>query len=162
MTAAKSKSTDYVPDSAADIEAYFERKAFRQAPAWMPEEGATIKAEVIGLKMGLSEYKSADHPTGEYPIIVYKVIGAFGKNGAITAEPAVGTTVSVHAFHTILRNELRDLGTAIGKVQWITYEGKQFSRTKKDKDGDPLGYHLYDVENDGETAIKGKDENFAF
>lgn len=141
-------------DSVADIESYFERKALRQAPAWRPEPGSTIKAEVIGLKMGAGDY-------GPYPIIVYKVIHA-------TDSTPVGAIVSVHAFHTLLRNKLAELATEIGKVQWITYDGKVETNDSKkkratDPNADKTEYHLYDVENDGEKVdVTGKDEDFAF
>jgi hypothetical protein len=161
MATTKNATTSQVDE----IEAYFERKAYRQAPAWLPEPGSTLKGEVIGLKLGMSEYKTPDSPNGEYPIIIYKVMTALKPiDGVLSVDTNVpiGSTVSIHAFHSILRTTLAELGTDIGKTQWVTYDGKQASRSRKDKDGNPVEYHLYDVENDGEPAVTGKDEGFKF
>jgi hypothetical protein len=138
-----------------DIEAYFNRKNVRQAPAWMPEPGSTMKGEVIGLKMGTGDY-------GPYPIIVYRVILS------TDADTKAGDVVSVHAFHTLLRESMKEKGTNLGSVQWITYDGKRETNdSKKARKLDPTAelkeYHLYDVENDGEqNAVEGVDANFAF
>lgn len=136
------KETAQLSREAQELEEYFARKAQRQAPAWMPEPGTTIKAEVIGLRMGQSEY-------GAYPIVIYR--------------QESGDVVAVHAFHTTLRETLQELGTTIGKWQYVSYDGKRASRTRKDSNGEPVQYHLYDVENVGEdSAIQGVDENFSF
>ena len=120
---------------------YEERKNQRQAPGWSPEVGSTIKVECIGLRMGVSEY-------GTYPIVVYKNL-------------ADGSALSVHAFHTILRKKLAELKTDIGSVQFLSYLGQQASHTRKDKDGESVQYHNYDVENVGE-AITVREEGFTF
>lgn len=125
-----------------DLAEYQERMMLRQAPAWRPEPKTTICGEVIGLRMGSSDF-------GSYPIVIYRNL--------LTNE-----IIAVHAFHTILRNKLAELKTDIGKQQWITYLGKQASRTRKDKDGEPGEYHNYDVENAGEDAGIGKEEGFTF
>jgi len=153
MTAPKATTASKTAKSVDEIEAYFEGKKLRQAPAWMPESGSTIKGEVIGLKMGDGDY-------GQYPIIVYKVL--YSTNDAAV----VGETVSVHAFHTIMRQSLAELKTDIGSVQWITYEGeRETNDSKRKRKLDPKSeatmYHLYDIINDGDN-ITGKDENFAF
>lgn len=138
-----------------EFAAYQERKNFRQAPAWMPEPGTTIKAEVIGLKMGSGDY-------GPYPIVVYKVLVSPDGRSALES------TVSVHAFHTLLREKLAELHTEIGSVQWITYDGKvETNASKKARAADPNAekkeYHLYDVENDGQVEdVTGKDVDFKF
>lgn len=151
MAVAKKSTADNV----SDIEAYFERKNVRQAPAWMPEPGSSMKGEVIGLKMGESDY-------GPYPIIVYRVILSTDTN------LSAGSIVAVHAFHTIMRESLKEKKTAIGSVQWITYEGeRETNESKKARKLDPKleqkNYHLYDVENEGEeTVAEGVDANFTF
>ena len=90
---------------AADIEAYFERKAVRMAEAWMPAPGTTFRGLVIGLRMG-----GQNSPYGLYPVVVYKDL-------------ADNSTKAVHAFHQTLRDKLAELKTDIGSIQWISYEG---------------------------------------
>lgn len=122
--------------------AYQERRAVRKAAAWMPEEGATVRATVIGLEMRGSDF-------GEYPCVIYR------KND--------GEVFAVHAFHTILRERLAELKTKIGVEQYITYEGQKTSRKRVDSNGNPQIYHDYDVENVGsESSLEGVDANFAF
>ncbi len=133
-------------------EAYQAARQVRQAPAWMPEPGTTVRAKVIGLKMGTSDF-------GAYPIIVYREWDGNEYNGK---------TFSVHAFHTVLRERLAELKTDIDAEQFLTYEGERTSRSRVDKDGNPQNYHSYDVDT-LENVLKlaqvgnvGKDENFAF
>jgi len=127
---------------------YEERRAVRNTPAWMPQPGDKFKAKVIGLRVGgsNSEY-------GEYPVIVYR--------NALNGE-----TFAVHAFHTTLREKYREFANGdpqqlIDQEHFVSYLGKQESRTRKDKDGNAQPYHLYDAERVGEenTVI---DMNFKF
>ena len=126
-----------------DIEAYFARKEMAKAPAWRPDPGTTVKAEVIGLRMGDGgEY-------GPYPIVIYR-----GESGNVFA---------VHAFHTLLRERLAELGTTIGLWQYITYEGRRESTKRKDASGNAVQYHDYYAENVGaESTVEGKEEGFHF
>jgi hypothetical protein len=85
---------------------------------------------------------------GIYPVVVYKNL-------------ADNSTIAVHAFHSVLREKHKELGTDIGTVQYVTYNGTREHNTAKDKDGKPVEYHLYDVENYGSETV-AKEENFAF
>lgn len=155
MTAAKnpaSKTTDYDPSKDAnEIEAYFERQAQRTAQGWRPNAGTTLKGEVIGLRMGSSEY-------GDYPIVVYKVLDMFRRDGSKVDH---ADTVSLHVFHQVLRERMMELKTDIGSQHFISYLGQVESNSRNDKDGAPVQYHHYDAENVGDE-VAGKQEGFTF
>lgn len=137
-----SKTTD---QNKAELEAYFERMNNRQAPSWRPEPNTTFKGEVIGLRMGGSEPPVG---YGVYPVLIYKDL-------------ADNSTKAVHAFHQVLRNSLAELNTDIGSVQYVTYNGTREHNTAKQANGEPVVYHLYDVENFG-TEVAAKEEGFTF
>jgi hypothetical protein len=131
-------------DSKNEIEEYFKRMEQAKAPAWMPEPGTTIVGEVIGMHMRDSGY-------GNYPVITYRVDG--------------GAVINVHAFHTLLRQNLADLKTDIGKKQIITYAGKRekLHPTEEEIKKGLNAYHDYYVENFGEgSPMVGKSEDFQF
>lgn len=119
-----------------------ERIALTTAPAWRPEsKGDRIEnVTVVGLKMMPSEY-------GAYPKVVYRTQD--------------GEYIAVHAFHTVLRNNLAEIGTQVGHVHNLVYLGRPLSNTRKNSDGDPQAYELYYVELAG-AEVKAVDENFAF
>jgi hypothetical protein len=152
MTAPARKTTaSKVTDVATqvDVEALYEKSMqIRQAPAWRPTPGTRIRATVIGLRMGDSEY-------GKYPIIVYKT-------------HSTNEVVALHAFHTILRERLAELQTDIGADHFITYLGTRPSGSRVDSKGDPVNYHNYDADTYenvmklAESGNIGKDEDFAF
>ncbi len=139
-------------DSVNELEEYFERQEQRTAQGWRPEPDTTMKGEVIGLRLGSSEY-------GDYPIVVYKVLGMFDRAGKPLPHR---NTVSLHVFHQVLRERMAELKTEIGTQQFITYLGQVESNSRKDKDGEPVKYHHYDAENVGETETAGKQEGFAW
>lgn len=143
-----------ISKAAQDIEkelaAYQERQSVRQTEAWRPLKGDTIKGVVTGLRMGgqNSEY-------GTYPVIIYKVLVG-------TGETKADDVIAVHAFHTLLRDQLAVLKTDIGSVQWVSYQGQRITNKTKDKpEAEQVRYHLYDVENDGEQSA-AKEEGFKF
>lgn len=118
---------------------YEERRRVRQSDAWMPEVGARFKGEVIGLRMGGSPTELGGY--GLYPVIVYR-------------DFADNSTKSVHAFHTTLREHFKELSDGeptnlLGQTHFVSYQGRKSSRTRKDSEGKPVQYHLYDVEKDG-------------
>ncbi len=128
-------------------EEYLKRQALRNAPAWMPEPGTTVRAKCIGLRMGDSDY-------GRYPIVVYSIRTDDGKD--------TGDIMAVHAFHSVLANRLAELKTDVGSDQWLSYLGTRQHRTEVDKKtGEPKEYHMYDVENFGEK-VTVKEEGFTF
>lgn len=129
-----------------EMEAYFLAKAIANAPAWMPAENPemqTIRGEVIGLRMG------RDNGYGTYPVITYKLDD--------------GTFLNVHAFHTLLRTQLAEVGTKIGSRQILSYDGlkRKNNATKEEIDKGLADYHLTFVMNVGEE-VKTVDDNFAF
>lgn len=108
----------------AEIEAFFAAKELNTAPAWRPEPGDTIVGEVTGLRMG------NDTGYGTYPIVVMK--------------REDGTTASVHAFHTLLREQLKDMGCNIGMRIAISYDGERITNETKDLPTEKqTTYHLY-------------------
>lgn len=125
---------------------YRKRMELRNAPGWRPAPNTTVRAEVIGLHMGESEY-------GPYPKIIYR---RKEYDGTPTEE-----VFALHAFHQVLKDRLRELGTDIGKEQFLTYLGTRASGTRVDSKGEAVEYHNYDVENVGETAA-AKSEGFTF
>jgi len=124
-----------------EIAAYQERSAIRTAPGWLPEPGTVIKATCIG------RYMREDGQYDPYPVIVYRL-----DNGSV---------VSVHAFHQVLRDRLKELGTKVGSEQYLSYLGKKESGQRNDTEGKPVKYHMYDAENVGDEALK-EDVNFEF
>lgn len=134
-------------NAAAELEAYRARKDTRMASAWMPTPGTTFKGEVIGLRMGGSLEEEGGY--GFYPVIVYK---------DLTDQ----SVKAVHAFHAVLRQKLADLKTAIGSVQYVTYEGERVTNATTALPAEKqVRYHLYDVENFGEET-PAVEENFTF
>src|SRR3982751_944710 len=79
-------------------------KGITNPPAWISEPGTVVRATVIGLKM------SEPNEYGQYPIITY--------------EAADGSIFAVHAFHTLLRETLQELGTKVGSEQILSYDGQ--------------------------------------
>lgn len=120
--------------TAQELEAYFERMELRNAPAWRPEPGTTIRAKCIGLTVRESDY-------GPYPCIVYRNVDT-------------GEALTVHAFHRVLRDRLQELGTEPGKEQYLTYLGlREFADKRTEKGSDVTQkYHHYDAENVGEES----------
>lgn len=114
---------------AAELEAFFAAKEIDTAPAWRPEPGDHMIGTVIGFRIGTtSDYD-------DYPIVIYK-----------TDE---GATISVHAFHTLLRERLQELGTKKGVRQILHYGGKQkkANPTEAEKQKGLDEYHMYYVQN---------------
>ncbi len=108
------------------IAQFNERMQIATAPAWRPSTGDTLAYEVIGLKMGTT----TDY--APYPIIVAKRMDD-------------GTPVAIHAFHTMLREGLRDLKCDIGKRFITSYLGEQV-KNKLSAKGEQETYHMYYTE----------------
>ncbi len=144
----------------SEIEAYFERMAQRTAKGWRPEAGTTLKGEVIGLRIGQSDFPTADNPNGDVPVIVYKVLDMFKRDGT---KVDFAETTSLWCFHKVLRERMAELKTEIGSVQYVTYIGPvEHNTAKAPKTGEPAVYHMYDAENVGEVVEVGKQEGFTF
>jgi hypothetical protein len=144
----------------SEIEAYFERQAERTAKGWKPEAGTTVRGKVIGLRLGQSDYPTAENPTGEYPIVIYRVLDMFKRDGS---KVPFTDTIALHIFHKVLRDRMKELGTEIDTEQFVTYIGPVEHNTAKDpKTGEPAVYHMYDAENVGDVQLTGKQEGFTF
>ena len=135
----------------AEFAAYEERRQVRQTEAWMPEPGTKFKGEVIGLRMGGKTEDMGGY--GFYPVIVYKDLHD-------------NSTKAVHAFHTVLRDYYKEISNGepsnlMGKQHFVSYQGSRESGSRKDKDGNPQVYHLYDVEEVGKET-QPIDTGFAF
>lgn len=150
MPAKKLSDTGVQGDPAeiqAALEAYRERMSMATAPAWRPEPGQTLHGEVIQLRMGESGY-------GPYPIIVVR-------------EYATGSTFAVHAFHTLVRSRLAELGVKIGFNLVLSYLGTKVKNDAADKDESNLektdSYHMYYAE-DGSKLLNTTEveEGFSF
>jgi hypothetical protein len=139
------KSSFNAANTKAELEAYFARMEMATAPAWRPESGDTIVGEIVGLKMGDGgEY-------GPYPIVVLKTIG--GTGGPMH--------FAVHAFHTLLREALKELKVEMGSRIVITYLGTMEKNVQKDPEK-PQSYHMYYVEDFDKAQSADVDENFSF
>lgn len=101
-----------------------ERLDQEYAPAWRPEPGGIL----IGTVTDVDEAPGTDW--GPYPVV--------------TIETADGEEFAVHAFHTVLRNEILKLAPVEGDGLGIKYKGK--SKTKSGAD-----VELYAVKIDRKT-----------
>lgn len=94
----------------------------RTAPAWRPAPGDLLTGFVVATRRGETRY-------GVYPILVLDVEGEY---------------VSVHAFHSILKDALADLHAegdlTPGSEITIAYVGKQPAKDDPERE-----YHLYVV-----------------
>jgi hypothetical protein len=99
------------------------RVRIEAAHAWRPEAGAVLEGHLVAVVKRTSEY-------GTYPVLVIDD----GVNESFHA---------FHAFHSISRDKLKTLKPARGEKITIAYAGQQASRTRKDKDGEPVEYHSY-------------------
>lgn len=119
---------------AAEIEAFMERMQRDTAPAWRPEPGTTIAATVEGFRIG------RDTGYGEYPVVIYKL-----DNGQL---------ISVHAFHTLLQDQLRELKGKKGTRQILYYGGKvkKNNASEEDRKTGRDEYHMYFVRNADDLA----------
>jgi hypothetical protein len=104
----------------------------RGALAWRPSPGDMLDGKVVKLLARESEF-------GVYPVVVMDTGDA--------------TYVAVHAFHTILRDGLRELKAAPGDDLVIMYQGKLESKNSAGKNaaGEEVkrAYHSYVVISNG-------------
>jgi hypothetical protein len=108
---------------------------FAYAEAWRPDRGDILE----GVVTEITQYDGGGY--GSYPIV--------------TVKQDDGTSVAVHAFHTVLRNELARLDVQVGEGIAILYAGPQ-----KTRDGKAM-YEGYRVKMPGRTPKRfnwGADE----
>jgi len=120
-----------VKDSVADI------IKIRSALAWRPTAGDTVDGTVVKLLRRETEF-------GIYPVLVID-----------TGEPQY---VAVHAFHSLLLEQLREVKTGPGDEITIVYQGKIESKNDSpDKDPETglkrkRSYHAYLLVTNGVDA----------
>lgn len=95
----------------------------RTAPAWLPPVGSRLTSTVVTIRIGQSEW-------GVYPVLI--------------VEDANGTMHSIHAFHTLLRNQLKELRPMPGTLITVAYIGK-VTRTEDEVAKGKNEYHNYVV-----------------
>lgn len=96
--------------------------------AWVPEAGAVLKGTVVEVSTGDGGY-------GPYPIVT------------ISTEDGER---AVHAFHTVLRNELAKRAPKAGDELTITYRG--LVQNKSGKGANDGRYHAYRVSGGSEVG----------
>jgi hypothetical protein len=84
---------------------------------WKPEQGDTITGTIVDIDVTEGAY-------GPYPVLDFQL-----EDG----------TVSVHAFHDLLRRKLSSRGAQVGELVSITYRGRAGNGTEK------TDAYLYDV-----------------
>lgn len=99
------------------------------APAWRPAPDTMMAGTLQGFRIG------RDSGYGTYPIMVYMLDN--------------GQAVSVHAFHTLLRDSLKEMQPKKGDRHLIHYAGKVETNAsvKKNDDTDRTYYHSYYIRN---------------
>jgi hypothetical protein len=109
-----------------------DRIAIQTAPGWRPEKAGDKleKVRVIGLRM------HHDVNYGDTPVIIYR--------------QQDNSVVALYCFHTVLRERMAELKTAVDMVQTVVYLGSQTSNTRVDSEGKPQRYESYYAENDGD------------
>ena len=86
------------------------------AAGWRPQPGDTVQGRIAGWDEGVSSYNGK-----AYPILII--------------EARDGQRTAVHAFHSVLADQLAKLGAAFGDRIGILYQGK--------RDGAAASYHAY-------------------
>lgn len=122
---------------AEEIERFMALKDRDTAPAWRPEPDTMMAGELQGFRIGGS---NAPGDYGIYPIMIYKL-----DNGQV---------VSVHAFHTLLRDSLKEMRPKKGDRHLIHYAGKYETNAsvKKNDNEDRQYYHMYYIKNAADLA----------
>src|SRR5690348_14851175 len=101
---------------------FTEYAKIRSAKAWRPEPGDTITGSVVKVIGRTSEF-------GSYPIAVL--------------DTGSKEYTAVHMFHTLLREQAKDVKLSSGHDVSIAYVGRVESKKRRDADGKPVKYHNY-------------------
>lgn len=96
------------------------------APAWRPEEGDIIEGKVVSIDQ---------RPAGDYP--AYWIV---------TIEKDDGTREAVHAFHSVLEQELKRIRPQVGHRIAVKYLGKKQGRNYSYANYKAATEHKPDVE----------------
>ena len=104
----------------------------KAAVAWRPTAGDLVAGHLVTVEGRTTEY-------GTYPMLVI--------------EMEDDTLVAVHAFHTVLKEELKRVRPTPGSYLEIAYLGQQDSAKRKDAGGKPVRTHIYSV-SDGTNNVE--------
>jgi hypothetical protein len=92
---------------------------FDYAQAWKPGPGDVLRGTVTEI----TEYHGGGY--GSYPILTVTLDEDCRANGT---EHKAGSELAIHAFHTVLRNELARLDVQIDESIAVLYGGRQRTR----------------------------------
>ena len=124
----------------AELEKFFSRKSeLSTAPALMLKPGQLFVGEVEQITRRTSDYiKTGD---GTYPVITLK-------------DPQTGEFKTLHSFHTIMTERLKELKPQKGDLLFVKYVGEQTKNNATDQEREQGRdkYHLYSV--DTEESMK--------
>lgn len=99
------------------------------AKAWMPQPGDDVTGVMRHVAGRTTEY-------GTYPVVYLEPVDEEGN---------IGEMIAIHAFHTTLKDGLKELAPARGSTLRIIYHGTVESRKRKDSKGEAVSYHHYTV-----------------
>lgn len=117
-----------MPDVASD-ERTLELIKIKSAVAWRPAPGDTVSGTIVRVLR-----RETNSEFGAYPLVVM--------------DTGEAQYTAVHAFHTILRDQLREIKAGPGDQITIVYQGKIESKNdapERDDQGNPRKrkYHAY-------------------
>ncbi len=104
----------------------------KSATSWRPGPGDVLRGHMVTVEARTTEY-------GTYP--------------AVYVELEDGTLAVAHAFHTVLKEELKRVKPNPGDYIEMVYLGQQDSAKRKDAGGKPVRTHVYSV-SDGTNVEK--------
>jgi hypothetical protein len=96
----------------------------KSAKAWRPAVGETITGKIVIIAPRTGDY-------GVYPVIVLDI--------------SEDSYTAVHAFHGVIKNELKAVNAQRGMDITIQYHGKREHNSAVDGDGNARKYHGYSV-----------------
>jgi hypothetical protein len=113
----------------------------KSARTWRPEPGDVLKGHVVTVQRRSTEF-------GPYPMVVMEVSDDAGNE----------QLVAVHAFHTVLKNELTRVRPTPGSYLEVAYLGMQPSAKRKDANGQPVQTHVYSCSDGTEEELASWDQ----
>lgn len=123
------KTPEQIAADVEKLEAFFERKnRLANAPALRMEPGQRAKGPIIGIASRTSDY-------GTYPVVTIEV------NGQPT---------TLHAFHQIVQERLKELKPQKGDILFVEYAGERekLNPTEDEIKRGRTTYHMYNLDTD--------------
>lgn len=110
------------------------------AGAWRPVPGDELVGAVVHRDIRTTEH-------GTYPVVYI---------APVDSDPnKLGSLIAVHAFHTTLRDGLKELSPQRGQIISIVYAGTKESNSRTDAKGEKVEYHHYVVSDPDATLDEG-------